>query len=222
MEMQRMHQSNAALTLRSWWEKPAANDECASGKLFPGQYYDEESGLHYNYYRDYDPGTGRYVESDPSGLSGGLNSYVYALNNALSYTDELGLNPVVSVAVDVLLEAGCQLIASNRQMKIEQQIESLNETKNNLLDRADSKLGKDFDNCRKINAYCKAVNVSKSDCDKLDCKKQWKDCTTAAYGKYDDLVTNINNNISSQVAALREQHWLLNYACPPALPNRRW
>jgi RHS repeat-associated protein len=40
----------------------------------PGQYYDAETGLHYNYFRDYDPGVGRYVESDPIGLQGGLES----------------------------------------------------------------------------------------------------------------------------------------------------
>jgi len=44
---------------------------------FPGQYYDSETGKHYNYFRDYDPSIGRYVESDPAGLRPGLNTYAY-------------------------------------------------------------------------------------------------------------------------------------------------
>ena len=59
---------------------------------FPGQYYDVESGLHYNYFRDYDPGIGRYVESDPIGLIGGLNVFEYGRNNPLRMKDILGLN----------------------------------------------------------------------------------------------------------------------------------
>jgi RHS repeat-associated protein len=60
---------------------------------FPGQYYDIESGLHYNYFRYYDPETGRYITSDPIGLNGGLNMYGYVGVNPLRWIDPLGLSP---------------------------------------------------------------------------------------------------------------------------------
>ncbi|WP_161966157.1 RHS repeat-associated core domain-containing protein [Steroidobacter cummioxidans] len=59
---------------------------------FPGQIYVVETGLNYNYFRDYDPATGRYVESDPIGLQGGLNTYAYANNSPLMFVDETGEN----------------------------------------------------------------------------------------------------------------------------------
>ena len=58
---------------------------------FPGQQYDSATGFNYNYFRDYDPSTGRYVESDPIGLDGGLSTYAYADTNALINADSDGL-----------------------------------------------------------------------------------------------------------------------------------
>ena len=60
---------------------------------FAGQYYDAETELHYNYFRDYDPSTGRYVQSDRIGLDGGLNTYGYVGSNPVNFTDPYGLLP---------------------------------------------------------------------------------------------------------------------------------
>jgi RHS repeat-associated protein len=59
---------------------------------FPGQYFDAETGHHYSYFRDYEPLMGRYVQSDPIGLLGGLNQFTYVDLRPTSAMDPLGLD----------------------------------------------------------------------------------------------------------------------------------
>jgi RHS repeat-associated protein len=66
-------------------------NEVENSLRFPGQYFDAETGLHYNHFRDYDPNIGRYIQSDPIGLGSGPSTYLYVTANPLANTDRLGL-----------------------------------------------------------------------------------------------------------------------------------
>jgi RHS repeat-associated protein len=72
-------------------ENPSGIGTFAYNLRFPGQYFDIEMGTHYNYFRDYDASIGRYIESDPIGRYGGLNTFGYVNGGPLRRRDPLGL-----------------------------------------------------------------------------------------------------------------------------------
>lgn len=77
-------------------ENPSGLGNFTCNLRLPGQYFDRETNLHYNYFRDYDPGIGRYVQSDPIGLKGGVSTYAYGLNNPINNFDWNGLDATVT------------------------------------------------------------------------------------------------------------------------------
>ncbi|MFY0575470.1 HNH/endonuclease VII fold putative polymorphic toxin [Cystobacter fuscus] len=113
--------------------------EATSHLRLPGQYWDDETGLHYNDRRYYDPETGRYLTEDPIGIEGGLNLYLYAEANPINFSDPTGecrllggaikgaVSGAVSSIVDQLITKGCVNAISWKDVAQEAAIEGLQE-----------------------------------------------------------------------------------------------
>ena len=116
---------------------------------FPGQYYDSETGLHYNYFRDYDPSTGRYLQSDPIGIQrdysnpqlqlaieiGALDETQFAneeLNHIYGY---VGQNPLAWMDSYGLAASGNHKLDADQVARIKEQLQDPNldkKTRNSL------------------------------------------------------------------------------------------
>ncbi len=79
---------------------------------FSGQYFDEETNLHYNYFRYYDPKTGRYITSDRIGLGDGPNTYAYVGGNPLTYVDRNGLSKTNAISQSLAEVLGVTSVAA--------------------------------------------------------------------------------------------------------------
>ena len=81
----------------------STNAAAENNHRFPGQYFDQETSLAQNYFRDYEKDIGRYVQSDPVGLRGGINRWEYAESRSQTISDSAGLAIAFPIRPPILI-----------------------------------------------------------------------------------------------------------------------
>ncbi|MEJ8296770.1 RHS repeat-associated core domain-containing protein [Delftia tsuruhatensis] len=107
--------SNGLVSWKAIADAFGASNEVVASSIslnlrLPGQYFDSETRTHYNFHRDYNPKTGRYLQSDPIGLLGGLNAFGYAEVNPISKFDPDAKNPWALLWIYLQLVVRCEII----------------------------------------------------------------------------------------------------------------
>ena len=179
--------TNAAGSTVWTWDSGAFGKEAATGSAtvnlrFPGQYYDAEAGLHYNWNRYYNPATGRYVSSDPIGLAGGLATYTYVSASPIMFYDPRGL------ADTDYFDPTCATITEENKGRCVYEWEEDGENKKiTRLGKEQQKAFNDPD-CYTVAGHGKAGIISDQR------KGSWETDTPVPITEDSDLIKNIQNS----------------------------
>ena len=95
-----------------WGSVHSTTGALADDRRFPGQWYQLEAGLHYNWHRHYDPTIGRYSQADPLGFVDGQSGYGYAKGQPIEYVDPDG-RLIFAIIVGAAIGLGLEFLANH-------------------------------------------------------------------------------------------------------------
>ncbi|MDD2776897.1 MAG: hypothetical protein PHU06_13155 [Gallionella sp.] len=191
-------------------ENPANQGTFTFNLRFPGQYFDRETGLHYNVNRDYNPAIGRYVESDPIGLRGGINTFGYVGGNPLSRIDLLGLIATLSDEECAQLEKDIGLEKDTIQKLRKMMLEGKNFEHYGLVPHADSSGYVNGALSAKSQTYQNLVRELESDTARAD-REKWQRLKIMIIVGWNKASAAVENARSESV--LKDMEKIFNAQC---------